>query len=638
MKLLKLLLLLLIFQIDLFASEILKEDEMVVVLHSYSKGSVWTDSIDNGVRTTLLEDLFSHQISSEYLDTKRYVGEEYLGSLLDTYTQKFRSKKIRAFITSDDNAFHFAIKLRKRLELDIPIIFSGVNGYLNYKDTILKKEKNITGVVEDIPAKENFDLIQEIHPKVKKIYFINTIHSASGRYVKKVVQKIYKKNKYKFSLVFLEDMKMREIYNLSRHFPSDSVVLFGAASRDSEGRYYHFTDNMKSLYKNSSRPIYAFFDFFLNHGVVGGVFLSGYDHGAISARMTLDLLSGKDISKVPVIENSPFKTYFDFNILKSYRMSRKSLPENAKIINRPFGIKYFYENFPQLFWLTFTSIVFLSFSLIFLVIILKNKITFERKIIDLNKTLEDRVESRTQQLLDQQDILVSSAKLASVGEMASSIAHEINNPLAIIKMLSKKIQKSANKDDLASLLKMDETIDRIAKIIKSLKLISRDDKGIDFEVICLEEVVLETIHLSESRFKNSGIDIIHNLDISKTFIFANYVQIAQVVINLLNNSFDAVNDLDEKWVRLEVKNELGNASLVVSDSGAILDESVSDKLMDPFFTTKEVGKGTGLGLSISKNIVNKHDGDLYFDKLANKTTFVLNLPLAKKNLDDESLN
>lgn len=627
-----------ILHFSVFASDILKSDEMVVILHSYSKGSVWTDSIDNGVRTTLLEDLDSYQISSEYLDTKRYVGDKYLDSLLETYTQKFESKKIKAFITSDDNAFNFAIKLRRRLKLDIPIVFSGVNGYANYKNSILTTEKNITGVVEAIPAKENFDLIQKVHPEVKKIYFVNTIHSASGRYVKKVVQKTYKENNYKFTLVFLEDLKMREIYNLSRHFESDSIVLFGAASRDIDGRYYHFTDNMKNLSSNSVRPVYAFFDFFLNHGVLGGVFLSGYDHGAISARMTLSILSGKNISKIPIIEKSPYKTYFDFNVLKKFRMSKISVPASANIINRPVGVKYFYENFPQLFWLTLTSIILLSFSLLFLVIILRNKISFERKIIDLNRTLEERVENRTQQLLDQQDILVSSAKLASVGEMASSIAHEINNPLAIIKMLSKKIQKNVNEEEIRSLLKLDETVDRIAKIIKSLKLISRDDKGIDFEVICLEEVVLETIHLSESRFRNSGIDIVHNLDNSKTFIFANYVQIAQVVLNLLNNSFDAVSDLNEKWVKINVKNELGNASLVISDSGSIESEDISDKIMDPFFTTKDIGKGTGLGLSISKNIVNKHDGDLYLDKLATKTTFVLNLPLAKKSLDNTSLN
>ena len=122
-----------------FGHKLLADDELVIIIHSYGKGSVWTDSIDDGVRSALSRDLFSHQISSEYLDTKRYVGEEYLGSLLETYHRKYQFRKIKAIITSDDNAFHFAINFRKKLELKIPIVFSGVNGYHNYKNNIYLK-------------------------------------------------------------------------------------------------------------------------------------------------------------------------------------------------------------------------------------------------------------------------------------------------------------------------------------------------------------------------------------------------------------------------------------------------------------------------------------------------------------------
>lgn len=622
-------LLLVLINSSLFASELLKSDEIIIVLHSYSKGSVWTDSIENGVRTTLLKNLFNHQVSSEYLDTKRYVSDKYLKSLLDTYIHKFRSKKIKAFITSDDNAFIFAIKLRKKLKLEVPIVFSGVNGYLNYKDSILKTEKNITGIVENIPVKENFDLIQKMHPNVKKVYFVNTIHSPSGRYVKKVVQKTYNNNTFPFSLIFLEDKKMSEIYKLSKQFENDSIVLFGSYSRDIDGKYYHFTDNMKALYKTSSRPIYAFYDFFLNQGVVGGVLLSGYEHGSISAKMTLNILSGTNITNIPIMEKSTFKTYFDFDVLNKFDISQEAIPNKVTIINTPFGIKYFYENFSQLFWLTVSSLVFLSLSLVCLGIILRNKIVFEKKIVDLNTTLEERVQDRTQELLNQQEVLISSAKLASVGEMASSIAHEINSPLTIIKMLSKKAQRNLSKDETKPLLKLDDTVDRIAKIIRSLKLISRDDKSNNFEKICFEETILEAVHLSESRFRNSGVNLTHNLENSDTFIFANFVQISQVIINLLNNSFDAVSTLDEKWVTLKVDFDLDNAIFTITDSGTIENDIDLDKIMDPFFTTKEVGKGTGLGLSISKKIINKHNGEFYLDRSFRKTTFVLSLPLAK---------
>ncbi|OUR96639.1 hypothetical protein A9Q84_09855 [Halobacteriovorax marinus] len=609
-----------------WGSSILKDGEIVVVIHSYSKGSVWTDSIESGVRSTLLNKLEVYQISSEYMDSKRYVENSYLESLQKTYIEKFKGKSIKAIITSDDNAFLFAIKLRAQLKLNIPIIFSGVNGYANYKDTILKSETNITGVVEALPMKENLDLIAKVHPETRKVYFINTIHSPSGKYVKKMFKKVVENNSFPFEVVYLENLKMSEIYKKAESFEENSIALFGAYSRDSKGDYFHFTENMQNLSKFSSQPVYSLFEFFLNSGTVGGVLISGHDHGEIAASKTLDLLRGHNINSVPIEENPPFTTYYDFSVLKKFNMTAEDLPEGVQIINKPFGVDDFYKKFTRLFWTTISAVIFLILAMTLMTIILRNKISFERKIIDLNKTLEVRVENRTQQLIEQQEKLVTTAKLASVGEMASSIAHEINNPLAIIKLLNKKVLKTlGDHKERPSLVKMDETVDRIAKIITSLKAISRKDDA-NFEFLSLEEVTNEAIHLSESRFKLAGIQISHNLSDTQTFIRGNKVQIALVVLNLLNNAYDAIVDLDEKWVRLEIESEGDQVKLMIRDSGQILDQDLFDKIMDPFFTTKKVGKGTGLGLSISNNIMAHHHGDISIDRSSNKTTFVLSFP------------
>ena len=195
-------------------------------------------------------------------------------------------------------------------------------------------------------------------------------------------------------------------------------------------------------------------------------------------------------------------------------------------------------------------------------------------------------------------------------------------------MLCKKLQKTTNESDQNSLVRLNSTVDRITKIIKSLKLISRDDKGVELEVICIESVILETLNLSESRFRNAGIEISHNLKEAKTYIFANYVQMAQVIINLLNNAFDAVHELEDKGVSIHIETRGNFACLRVSDSGNILSLGISDKIMDPFFTTKELGKGTGLGLSISKNIINKHNGKFFLDLNSKYTCFVIEIPVA----------
>jgi signal transduction histidine kinase len=104
-------------------------------------------------------------------------------------------------------------------------------------------------------------------------------------------------------------------------------------------------------------------------------------------------------------------------------------------------------------------------------------------------------------------------------------------------------------------------------------------------------------------------------------------QIEQVIINLLNNAFDAVSPLSDKWVRLDFTNFHDKIQIAVTDSGEKISPEIVEKLMLPFFTTKEIGKGTGLGLSISKGIVEDHQGKMYFDSFSSHTRFVVELPI-----------
>jgi C4-dicarboxylate-specific signal transduction histidine kinase len=103
-------------------------------------------------------------------------------------------------------------------------------------------------------------------------------------------------------------------------------------------------------------------------------------------------------------------------------------------------------------------------------------------------------------------------------------------------------------------------------------------------------------------------------------------ELAQVLLNLLNNSYDAVQDLPEKWVRVNLDSFGSTIDIRVTDSGPGIPAEISSKLMQSFFTTKEIGKGTGLGLSISKGIVEAHNGNIRIDNNCKNTCFVVTLP------------
>jgi PAS domain S-box-containing protein len=228
-------------------------------------------------------------------------------------------------------------------------------------------------------------------------------------------------------------------------------------------------------------------------------------------------------------------------------------------------------------------------------------------------------------------MVAESAKLAALGEMAAGVAHEVNNPLAIIKiksaMLARKAkEKSLDWDDgIKHLQGIEDTADRIARIVKALRTYSRDADGDPFELSNVSKILAETLELCYERFKNAGIEIRVHCDPN---LAANSrpTQLSQVFMNLLNNSFDAISALPNKWIEIKGIKKVGLVQIQVIDSGTGIGKDVSQKMMNPFFTTKEVGKGTGLGLSISSGIMKSHGGSLEYLEAAANTTFLITLP------------
>jgi C4-dicarboxylate-specific signal transduction histidine kinase len=129
-----------------------------------------------------------------------------------------------------------------------------------------------------------------------------------------------------------------------------------------------------------------------------------------------------------------------------------------------------------------------------------------------------------------------------------------------------------------------------------------------------------------SRFKNHGTELLIDEIPENLSIECQSTQISQVLLNLLNNAFDAVQGLDSKSVRITIRDLGDRAEIRVADSGPGIPPEIAKKILEPFFTTKEVGKGTGLGLSISLGIVKSHAGTLILDSTKSHTEFVVTLP------------
>jgi len=249
--------------------------------------------------------------------------------------------------------------------------------------------------------------------------------------------------------------------------------------------------------------------------------------------------------------------------------------------------------------------------------------------------MRHQLDEKHRALMASQAHVHHSNKLASLGEMASGVAHEINTPVQTIMLLAQRVQRMIKKGDElkendldSSMEKITDNVDKISGIIDSLKKVSRDSSEDDFSNTTLGSLFEDMMNITEERFKVNDVHLQVNYEnVSKdTEIFCQHLQISQVIINLVNNAYDAIDGLDEKWISINVSQVTNNIIFSVTDSGKGINPSVAERIFEPMYTTKDIGKGTGLGLSISREIVAKHGGALYLDSASPNTRFIIELP------------
>src|SRR5438309_252478 len=260
---------------------------------------------------------------------------------------------------------------------------------------------------------------------------------------------------------------------------------------------------------------------------------------------------------------------------------------------------------------------------------------------DLRETTAE-MQRREQELRDKQEQLVQAGKLATLGELTTGVAHELNNPLNNIGLFV------GNAVDLIELAVTEkgqivrelghamQQVSKATEIISHLRTFGRA-APVSREPISLRQVIERALSLMREQLRLREIEVTVDLGPEEPVVLGNAIQLEQVFINLLTNARDAVAEAPRKAIRIAGSTGSGAVEVSLADSGHGIPPGLERRIFDPFFTTKEVGKGTGLGLSITYGIINEHGGTIsVVSPPGEGATFLIHLPLAPAETEETS--
>jgi len=267
-------------------------------------------------------------------------------------------------------------------------------------------------------------------------------------------------------------------------------------------------------------------------------------------------------------------------------------------------------------------------------------VVVSKDITELKKAEED-LKKTHQELKETTAMLVHTEKMIALGELTAGIAHELNQPLNNVKIISQELLRDINRERLdvdtlpEDLKDLVGQVNKMAKIIDHMRIFTRRLDGFCKEEININQPINNMFMLSGEHLRVHNINVVKDLANGLPKVLGDSTALEQVLTNIMVNARKAVEEFRKTGRAIEIKSFMNNESEVnvsIKDNGGGVPLNIRDRIFEPFFTNKPVGQGVGLGLSIAKKIMEEHNGRIELEVEEEKgSTFTLILPVATEN-------
>jgi signal transduction histidine kinase len=540
----------------------------------------------------------------ESLDLSRFTGSDYDESLQRHLQVKYRDKPIGVLVPIGATALADVLRWRAHLWSGVPVVFAQVDEGAFAR---LKPPPDVTGVIVKLRLADMITSARAVVADLKRVAFVGDAWESQTAY------RDWKEEipvaTAGLEVIDLIGLPMRELRERVSVLPDQTAILYSAIYSDGEGTFYPPVQALALLAEKANRPIVVSVETFLGNGGIGGFALEPSLIGQSAARLALRVIDGESAAAIPPAPGDLVRPVFDWRQMQRWGVSAARLPPGSEIRFRD-----------PTAWDRYKVQILAIFGALLLQGTLITWLLHERQ-------YRRRAEAKAHDALAE---LTQMNRISGAGELAASIAHEINQPLTGIVARAGAARRwlameTPNIDKVrASLDDIESAGHRAGEIIKNVRALFRGDTQ-DRVAVDLNSLIMQVLTIAQGEIKKHQIAIQTQLDDSLPSVIGNPVQLQQVVLNLVLNALEAMHSAEFRQLR--VRSEISKPDMVrvsIEDSGTGIDPSNLDRIFKPLFTTK--ARGMGMGLSICRSIIEGHNGRIGAGISREGSTFQFELP------------
>ena len=531
-----------------------------------------------------------YEFFSEHQDVSHFSDARHVRLFQDYLGRKYAGRDLDLIIAVPSRNYTLAKDIPDALFPEVPVVFVSVNEL----DVPLEISKyGVTGVVQRFDFAGTIGLIVRLQPDLRRLVVIGGISESDRIALSRIEEVTHGLEGIKVD--FWTNYPVATLPAAVSTLPEGTAILLSSLQNDVTGQSFMMSQVGETLAPVASVPMYVVGGSLIGSGAVGGRVVDIQDLGMRTADLSLQVLNGANPETMPIQVETKGAPMVDWRALQRWHIKESRVPNDCEVRFRP----------PTL-WGQYRGVILIS-----LAVILAQALTIAGLLTQRHyRYLAE------QKLLSQRAELAHVSRVSTMGQLASSLAHELNQPLgAILRnaeagelfMLKEKPDLDEIRAILSDIRKDDE---RAGKVIERMRSLLKR-RELHSDALDLHDVVDEIVTLAEPDAAKRQVNLSTKFDAKLPIVHGDRVHLQQVLLNLILNGMDAMAQSPPAERNLEIHAYSlrdGGAEIAVRDAGTGIAREKLERVFEPFFTTK--AEGMGMGLAISRTIVEAHGGQI----------------------------